>query len=155
MLSAEPIAQEVERLAEPLLSRQGYELVLVEYVPRSHVLRLFIDHPHGITLNDCTGVSRLVGDVLDAEGLSDRITSRYTLEVSSPGLDRPLVKPEHFQRFVGREVQLSVSPHQGRHKLRGKLTEANALGVTVVEDGQTHHFPYSTIERAKLVPEWS
>ncbi|MBI3178116.1 MAG: hypothetical protein HYZ27_00555, partial [Deltaproteobacteria bacterium] len=72
-----------------------------------------------------------------------------------PGLDRPLVNPEHFQRFVGREIQVSLRSTQGHHKLRGKLAQADASGVTLAADGQTQHFSYETIERAKLVPEWS
>ena len=76
----------------------------------SRILRLYIDRldSEGVTIDDCTTVSRLVSDSLDAEGFSDQIRGRYNLEVSSPGLDRPLVKPVHFQRFVGEVVKAAA-----------------------------------------------
>lgn len=139
---------------EPLLARQGYELVLLEYVPRNRVLRLFIDRPNGVTLDDCSGVSRLVGDMLDAEGHSDRIPGRYHLEVSSPGLDRPLVKPGHFQRFVGRKVKLATHvPLHGRRNYQGTLVAADELEVRMDIDGENHVIRYDQIANARLVPE--
>ncbi|RYF02494.1 MAG: ribosome maturation factor RimP [Deltaproteobacteria bacterium] len=112
------IARQVDEAARALLARDGYDLVLVEYVPQGHILRLYIDHADGITLEDCSRVSRLVGDVLDAESICDGpegISSQYTLEVSSPGLDRPLIRPEHYRRFVGETVHVTVdAPLEGR-----------------------------------------
>jgi ribosome maturation factor RimP len=142
------------------LAHDGYDLVLVEYIPQGHILRLYIDHAEGVTLEDCSRVSRLVGDVLDAEaGLEDAegISGRYTLEVSSPGLDRPLVRPEHYRRFVGEKVRLAlvtpVVPEGGR-KLSGVLADASDTGIDVDVDGQRHTVTYEQIERARLVPNF-
>ena len=84
--------------------------MLAEFFDDSRILRLYIDRldSEGVTIDDCTTVSRLVSDSLDAEGFSDQIRGRYNLEVSSPGLDRPLVKPVHFQRFVGEVVKAAA-----------------------------------------------
>ncbi|MBI5510283.1 MAG: ribosome maturation factor RimP [Deltaproteobacteria bacterium] len=139
-----------------MLERQGYELVLLELVPRSQVLRLFVDHPDGVTLDDCTGVSRVVSDMLDAEGYSDRFRGRFTLEVSSPGLDRPLVKPAHFQRFVGQKARLVTKlPQAGRRNFQGVLVAADAAEVRLEIDGQAFVLRYEQIANARLVPEFS
>ena len=105
----------LQALLEPLVESMGYELVLLEFSPHkgSAMVRLFIDAPGGITLGDCEKVSREVEGVLDVE---DPIPQNYRLEVSSPGLDRPLVKPAHFERFAGQlaKVQL-VAPLEILH----------------------------------------
>ena len=134
---SDSLVQAIERAILPVLARDGYELVLTEYSSKAKVLRLYIDKeagaevnadaPSGISLEDCQRVSRLVSDVMDAEGISDGIDGRFTLEVSSPGLDRPLVKPKDFQRFVGRQVQLSTREMlEGRRKFSGALTAASS-----------------------------
>lgn len=147
----------LEAVIVPVLQGDGYDLVLLEYAPRSKVLRLFIDHENGITLDDCSRVSRLVGDLLDAEGLVDGpqgIDGQYTLEVSSPGLDRPLVRPAHFQRFVGKQIQLATrQPEGGRRKFVAKLVAADDQEIQVEDEGKPSTIPYDTIERARLVPE--
>src|SRR5262245_33786016 len=114
------IPAQIETAITPVLVAQGYELVLLEMQPRSKVLRLFIDKPGGVSLDDCTKVSRLVSDVLDGEGISERIPGTFNLEVSSPGLDRPLVRPADFQRFVGKKVNVTTKlPVDGRRKFGG------------------------------------
>ena len=133
------------------------ELVLAEYVSGQGVLRLFIDKEGGVTLDDCATVSRLVGDLLDAEGLSDAIDGRYRLEVSSPGLDRPLVKPEHFQRFVGSRAKLTTKlPHDGRRRFEGEILEADAMSIRLRGEDEVGEwsFPYEMIEKARLIPEF-
>jgi ribosome maturation factor RimP len=148
------IAKVVEGAVEPVLGPQGYEIWLIEYVPRSRVLRMFIDHPAGVSLDDCTRVSRLISDLLDAEGYSDLIVDHYTLEVSSPGLDRRLVKPEHFRRFVGRVVQVRTrQPIDGRRRFCGELAEAGDTGIRIDIDGQPHGLDFHQIENARLVPD--
>jgi ribosome maturation factor RimP len=162
---SESLVQAIERAILPVLARDGYDLVLTEYVPRAKVLRLYIDKEagaevsadgaSGISLDDCQRVSRLVSDVMDAEGLSDGIDGRFTLEVSSPGLDRPLVKPKDFQRFVGRKVQLSTREMlEGRRKFSGALTAADESAVKLDVDGKPWTIAYDVIERARLVPEF-
>jgi ribosome maturation factor RimP len=150
-----PIVAEVERAIVPVLSRQGYELYFAEYVPRQKVLRLYIDSDKGVGIDDCQRVSRLVGDVMDAEGIADRIDGRFNLEVSSPGLDRLLVKPAHFQKYVSRRVQVATfDPIEGRRKFPGELKQASEHGIEVVVDGKAFSIAYGQIERARLVPEF-
>lgn len=150
------IAERVDQAVGPPLLCEGFEVVLVEFVPRSRILRLYIDHEAGVSVDDCGRVSLLVGDILDGEGLSDEIEGRYTLEVSSPGLDRPLVRPAHFQRFVGRRVRVTTHVAQGedgQRKLTGELAAADDQGIRVLIDGHPKDISYGTIARARLVPE--
>ncbi len=152
--SEHDIITQVETAVVPVLSAHGYELVLTEYVPRSRILRLFIDRQGGVSIDDCTRVSHLVSDVLDGEGLSDRISGSYNLEVSSPGLDRPLVKPADFQKYVGKKVNVQTRlPVDGRRKFGGELVFADADGVRIQIDGRPYALTYGQIERARLVPE--
>lgn len=144
----------VEQAVTPVLAGHGFELVLVEYIPRGAVLRLFIDRDGGVSIDDCARVSQIVGDLLDAEGISDRIPGRYHLEVSSPGLDRPLVKPRDYTRFVGQQVNVTTrEPLAGRRNFKGTLAAAADKQIQVVIDGVTHAISYDDIARAKLVPE--
>lgn len=160
---SDSLVQAIERAILPVLARDSYDVVLIEYVPRAKILRLYIDrqapdagtHDSGISLDDCQRVSRIVSDVMDAEGLSDGIDGRFTLEVSSPGLDRPLVKPKDFKRFVGRKVQLTTRDMvDGRRKFSGALTSADDSGVHLDVDGSPKALAYDVIERARLVPEF-
>jgi ribosome maturation factor RimP len=149
------IGARVEAAVTPLLEAHGYELVLLEYVPRSRVLRFFIDHERGVNLADCTQVSHLIGDLLDAEGFSDLLPARYRLEVSSPGLDRPLVRPAHFRRFVGREVQVRArEPIDGRRQFRGRLLSADETGISMDCEGRTCTVAYAAVASARLVPDF-
>ena len=148
------MATEVENAVTPLLESHGYELVLVEYVPGTRVLRLFIDHEKGISIDDCSTVSHRVSDLLDAEGLSDRFDERFTLEVSSPGLDRPLVKPRDFNRFIGQKANVQTTrPLDGRKKFRGELLAADDQGIQIDVDGAPRTIGYAEIDRARLIPE--
>ena len=155
-----PLEREIARAIEDLLRHEGYELVLLEYVPRGHVLRLYIDRDPegvtpGVTIDDCVQVSRVVGDVLDAEGWSDRIEGSYHLEVSSPGLDRPLTRRVDFERFAGREVKLRLNrPIAGRRKVRGRLGGLDGDALVVHVDGARTLVPFDAVERARLVPVW-
>jgi ribosome maturation factor RimP len=143
------------QLLEPLVESLGYELVLLEYSPHhgSALVRLFIDATGGVTLGDCERVSREVEGLLDVE---DPVPQNYRLEVSSPGLDRPLVKPAHFERFAGKlaRVQL-VAPRDGRRKFQGVLRGMRDERVVLeMPDGGTVEFAPREIERARLVPEY-
>src|ERR1700742_4345035 len=118
-------------LIVPVLGRMGYELVEVEYAAgRSQaVVRLFIDQPAGITVDDCERVSRETAALLDVE---DPIPTAYTLEVSSPGFDRVLRIPAHFARFTGERVFVELrAPRSGRRRYTGTLLASSDSGITV------------------------
>jgi ribosome maturation factor RimP len=146
------LREELIRLLEPAVGGLGYELVELEYAPAGPggVLRLYIDAPPGITVNDCERVSRRVSAILDAE---DPIPGHYTLEVSSPGLDRVLRTPAHFRRFAGNRIRLQLEePIEGRKRFTGTLLEAQDDGIAMEVDGVRHVFGYAQIHKARLVP---
>ncbi len=143
----------VLELLQPVVEGLGYEFVGAEYLAQGKhsVLRVYIDKPEvGVNVDDCAIVSRQAGSVLDVE---DPITGHYTLEVSSPGLDRPLFCPEHFERFAGQDVNLLLSaPVNGRRKLQG-LLQSFENGVAKVEfEGEIFEIAFENIEKARLVP---
>ncbi len=131
------IIQKVWDLAEPIALGQGLELVDVEFRRERSgwVLRVYIDRPGGVTLNDCVKMSETLGDILDAK---DFIHRRYNLEVSSPGLDRPLRKREDFERFAGDKVKITLKvPLQGRRNFTGYLRGLKGDKVLIeTEDGE-------------------
>ena len=144
---------EIVRLLEPSISALGFELVAVELVGSGddRILRVYIDHPDGITVDDCADVSRQVSAVLDVE---DPIPGAYVLEVSSPGLDRPLVKAADFERFRGSLVKLRTREAVlGRKNFTGMLSEASGDNVVVEVDGEPYEIEFANIEKARLVPD--
>ncbi|HEX7063015.1 MAG TPA: ribosome maturation factor RimP [Woeseiaceae bacterium] len=144
--------QELARLLEPTVERLGYELIDLELqvAGKDSVVRLFIDRAEGVGLADCEAVSRQVSALLDVE---DPLPGHYVLEVSSPGLDRKLTRPAHFQRFVGEDVRVRLRvPVDGRRNFRGRLTAADEQDIEVEVDGQVHHLAMAAIESARLVP---
>ena len=137
-------------LIEPVLIRSGYELVELEYAAgRSQaVVRIFIDQPAGITVEDCERVSRDVAALLDVD---DPIPTAYTLEVSSPGFDRVLRTPAHFERFVGSRVFVELKvPRAGRRRYTGTLQAVNGTGVELEVDKQKVEIPFGEIGKARL-----
>ena len=123
-------------------SEPKVEVLLVEGVAGS-TLRLFIDHPDGVTLALCERVSAQLGDFRD----------RYALEVSSPGQDRPLTKPQHFTRFLGRRARLRLrEPREGHRSLTGELVGASERDVTLAAPAGVVTIPYEQIARSNLVP---
>lgn len=144
------------QLLAPTVESMGYELVGVEYLAQGKhsTLRIFIDSPDGINLDDCSRVSHQVSGVLDVE---EPIHGQYNLEISSPGLDRPLFVPEHFQRFAGHQVKLRLRrPVDGRRKLVGVIDHVEGDQIYIKEsDVETlHALQMSDIEKANLVPEF-
>jgi ribosome maturation factor RimP len=140
----------LQNVIEPVLAGMGYELVDVQTSNGGRFLRLFIDKPRGITVDDCAAVSRQLARVLEVEGIDyDR------LEVSSPGLDRPLRRPGDFARFAGQraEIRMRTPDATGRRKFAGVLRGAEAGKVKVDVDGQTVALALDDLERAKLIPE--
>jgi ribosome maturation factor RimP len=149
------VQDRLQAMIEPLVESMGYELVLLEFSPHkgSAMVRLFIDAPAGITLGDCERVSREVEGLLDVE---DPIPQNYRLEVSSPGLDRPLVKPAHYERFAGSVVKVQlVAPKNGRRKFQGVLKGLKD-GLVVLDTAETGmvELRLDEIERARLVPDY-
>ncbi len=132
------------------MSGLGYELVDVQASNGGRMLRLFIDKPGGITLEDCAAVSRHLSRVLAVEGIDYE-----RLEVSSPGLDRPLRKGADFARFAGpkAEVRMRTPDATGRRRFVGVLRGAEQGRVSLELDGQTVALELSDVERARLVPE--
>jgi ribosome maturation factor RimP len=150
-----PLREKLIGLTEPLLAQLGYELVDLEYVPgRTHaVLRIFIDRSGGVGLDDCERVSREVSALLDVE---DPVPTGYTLEVSSPGLDRVLRTPAHFQRFVGERVRVELlQSRDGRRRYTGLLQALNGEGIELNVDGAMVAVSFAEIGRARLAPLWS
>ncbi len=144
--------EELARLLEPTIERLGYELSDLEanLGGRGGVVRIFIDHPDGISLDDCEKVSMAVSAMLDVE---DPLPGQYNLEVSSPGLDRKLTKSEHFLRFAGETVKVQMRfPIEGRKRFRGTLVSSDDENIVVEVDGESHSLPMATIDTARLVP---
>ena len=147
----EEIMTRLAELMEPYLLAQGVELVDLELTqPRRGraTLRLFVDRPGGITLDEITRVSRVVGELLDVH---DLISSSYTLEVSSPGLTRELKKPRDYERYTGRLVRLTTrSPWQGKQVHRGILKGLENEEVSLEEDQTLVRIPLGEIAKARL-----
>jgi ribosome maturation factor RimP len=144
---------ELAKLLEPAVERLGYELTDLEVWlgGKGGVIRVFIDKPEGIDLDDCEKVSLAVSALLDVE---DPVPGNYNLEVSSPGLDRKLTKVEHFQRFVGETVKVQMRfPIEGRRRFRGTLVSSDEENIVVEVDGESHSLPLKTIDTARLVPD--
>lgn len=145
-------AELVRELVEPLLVSSDLELVDVE-VERG-VLRLSLDRPGGIDLKAIAEISPVITAALDD---ADPISESYQLEISSPGLERPLRTPEHFARFLGSKVTVRTLPGvPGERRVTGTLSDADDLGIQVLADGVAEPRPilYSQIERARTVFEW-
>ena len=144
---------ELAKLLEPAVERLGYELTDLEVRlgGKGGVIRVFIDKPEGIDLDDCEKVSLAVSALLDVE---DPVPGNYNLEVSSPGLDRKLTKVAHFQRFVGETVKVQMRfPIEGRRRFRGTLVSSDEENIVVEVDGESHSLPLKTIDTARLVPD--
>jgi ribosome maturation factor RimP len=144
------VASAIEGILEPTLTGLGFELVDAQASNRGRFLRIFMDKPGGITLEDCAAVSRHLSRVLEVEGIDyDR------LEVSSPGLDRPLRKPADFARFAGQkvDVRMRLADATGRRRYIGLLRGIEGTTATVEVDGAPVALQLDGMDRARLVPE--
>lgn len=145
------VIEELEGILEPVLEHNGFELVDLEYKKEGGrwMLRVFIDGPHGISHEECSRVTRLLSPVLEEE---DIIPHSYILEVSSPGLDRPLKKEADFQRFRGKGVMITTfAPIENQRKFRGTLMGLQDDCVVVEnEQGDEIHIPMESIAKARL-----
>jgi ribosome maturation factor RimP len=154
----ESLQERISQIAEAVAEGQGIELVDAQLLGggKHRVLRLLIDKTGGVTHEDCQSVSHAVGEALDA---GDLIPGQgYTLEVSSPGVDRPLVKARDYERFIGQRVQVQVQPGaaiEKRKKFVGKLSAFDGQRVWLeVEPGAPLSFALADIEKANLKYEW-
>jgi ribosome maturation factor RimP len=151
VLQLEPLAKKVAELLEPHIERLGFELVMVEFRrgTRHSLLRLLVDKPGGgITLNDLERLSPILGDLLD---VYDPVDGRYTLEVSSPGINRPLAKLKDFEAYRGQRVRIRThQPRNGRKNFEGVLVEVRPDGVDLEEESnhQRHAFAFNEIQGA-------
>lgn len=162
--ATEHLVQALERLIDPICRAHGVELVDVRYLrePKGAVIRIVIDREvpgleigSGVSLEDCTGVSRDVSTSLDVhENLLP--SGAFRLEVSSPGLERPLVKLSDFERFAGREVKLRTqTPIRDRRRFRGKLVRVVEQSIELEQDGEVLLIPHEEIAQANLVYRFS
>ena len=147
------LEQKLTEIISAPVEALGYELVGIEFIRgRQSTLRIYIDSDDGITVDACADVSHQVSAVLDVE---DPITVAYNLEVSSPGLDRPMFTAEHYTRYVGEEVTLVLRmAMQNRRTWQGILKAVDGEMITVTVDGKDEVFALSNIQKANLVPHF-
>ncbi|MGQ4659146.1 ribosome maturation factor RimP [Lysobacter sp. F6437] len=167
-------AVEIARLLAPTVESLGVELLGIEYLPApgGALVRLYIDKPEGeqvdgvgdselagdslpvsVSIEDCEAVSREVSAQLDVE---DPISGNYTLEVSSPGIDRPLFTLAHFKRFAGETAKVTLKlPQEGRRRLTGTIATIDGEDITFLVDGAEFRVAFDNIDKARLVPDWA
>jgi len=144
--------QDLTALFEPVIQSMGYELVGVEFQGSTHhgTLRVYIDHENGIGVDDCSAISHQISAILDVE---EPIQQGYDLEVSSPGINRPLFKARDYEQFAGHSAKIKMAIAQGgRKNFKGLLqgvTEAGTVQITV--DNEAYELPISDIAKANLV----
>ena len=151
----EAVASKIEEVAQRVAQSEGLELVEVEVKGggNSRFVRIAIDKPEGVTHGDCELVSQQVGTILDVE---DLVPGHYTLEVSSPGLERKLLKPQDYERFQGRKARITLREAvDGRKNWEGTLAGfTGGAAIVEIEPGQTRQFPFEQIQKANLKFEW-
>ena len=146
--------EQLQAMLAPVVGALGYECWGIEFISqgRHSLLRVYIDHANGIQVDDCEKVSRQVSGVLDVE---DPISSEYTLEVSSPGMDRPLFTLEQFAKHAGEQVKIKLrSPFEGRRNFQGLLKGVEEQDVIVQADEHEYLLPVDSIEKANIIPRF-
>ncbi len=162
MSSADHIEKTLSELAEPICAARGLELVGVRYLAQkgSATGQVIIDKERddgldgsGVDVDDCAAVSRALSAYLDED--EDLIRGKYSLEVSSPGLERPLMKPEHFERFVGREARVKTAvPVEGQRNFKGIIRGFVDGSVILEEGGKEKRVPFENVVKANLIPRF-
>lgn len=153
-LSASTRQGKLQDMLEPVVTALGYSLWGLEVISsgRHSTLRIYIDSEDGILVDDCEKVSRQVSSVLDVE---DPIQGEYTLEVSSPGMDRPLYTLEQFAQYAGHEINVRLrAPYEGRRRYKGRLVGVEGDEVVMQVDDHQFLFPVETIDKANVVPHF-
>jgi ribosome maturation factor RimP len=149
------IRDRVFSLIEPMLEDIGYELVEVEYlsVQGRWVLRLYIDKEGGVTIDDCVNVSRDLGDIIDVKEIIDH---EYVLEVSSPGLNRPLRKEKDFINVIGKRIKLKmIRELNGQKNFTGNLKDYNNRTIYLETDGKIIELPFDDVEKSNLIYDFN
>ena len=146
--------EQLQALLAPVVEALGYECWGVEFISqgRHSVLRVYIDRPEGSLIDGGAGVSRQVSGILDVE---DPISGEYTLEVSSPGMDRPLFTLEQFAKHAGEQVKIRLrSPYEGRRNYQGILRGVEEQDVVVLVDDHEYLLPIDSIDKANIIPRF-
>ena len=145
--------EQLTALFAPVVEDLGFVLWGVEYIQgRGAVVRGFIDHEDGITVDNCAAVSHEISGVLDVE---DPISGEYNLEVSSPGMDRPIFELAQYADYIGEDVQLKLlAPVAGKRKLTAAIVAVDGETLVVELDGETLRIPYGQVDRARLQPRF-
>lgn len=146
--------EQLQALLAPVVEALGYQCWGVEFISQGKhsLLRVYIDHANGILIDDCEKVSRQISAVLDVE---DPISSEYTLEVSSPGMDRPLFTLEQFVAHVGEQVKIKLrSSFEGRRNFQGTLRGVEEQDVVVQVDDHEYLLPIEQIDKANIIPRF-
>ena len=146
--------EQLQAMLAPVVESLGYQCWGIEFISqgRHSLLRVYIDHANGILIEDCETVSRQVSAVLDVE---DPISSEYTLEVSSPGMDRPLFTLEQFAAHAGEQVKIKLrSPFDGRRNFQGLLRGVEEQDVVVLVDDHELLLPIDLIDKANIIPRF-
>lgn len=146
--------RELESLLAPTVAAMGLRVWGIEYLGQGKhsVLRIYIDRDEGVTIEDCESVSKQVSELLDVEGT---LTASYTLEVSSPGMDRLLFKPEQYAESIGETVDVRLNyPFEGRRRVVGALTGLENDEVVVQVEDSEYLIPLSNVQRARIVPRF-
>ncbi|PJI48763.1 MULTISPECIES: ribosome maturation factor RimP [Pseudomonas] len=146
--------EQLQALLAPVVEALGYECWGLEFISqgRHSLLRVYIDRPEGILIDDCEIVSRQVSGIMDVE---DPISGEYTLEVSSPGMDRPLFTLEQFARYVGEQVKIKLrTPFERRRNFQGILRGVEEQDVVVLVDDHEYLLPVDSIDKANIIPRF-
>ncbi|MCJ1883873.1 ribosome maturation factor RimP [Pseudomonas sp. NY15181] len=146
--------EQLQALLAPVVEALGYECWGLEFISqgRHSLLRVYIDRPEGILIDDCEIVSRQVSGILDVE---DPISGEYTLEVSSPGMDRPLFTLDQFARYVGEQVKIKLrTPFERRRNFQGILRGVEEQDVVVLVDDHEYLLPVDSIDKANIIPRF-
>ena len=152
-MNREEVLEKLERICTPVLDQLGLRLIEWEYTSEQGrwIIRLYIDREGGVKVADCERASHALEDLIDVEL---DLKQGYSLEVSSPGIDRPLRRPEDFSKFKGATIKLSTSrPLDGRSNYRGVIEDVTGDAVDMVVDGMRFRIPFNTLKKARLVEE--
>jgi len=148
--------EQINALLAPVVRDLGLELVGIEFSPGhgGSLLRVYVDVAgRPVTIDDCERASREISALLD---VNDPVAGRYTLEVSSPGLDRPLFTPDQFARFVGQAVKVNVNlPLDGRRRFHGTIREVDGDRITIEQDGEPVTIVHANVAKARLAPDYA
>lgn len=148
------LEQRLTELLDAPIVALGYELWGIEFIRagKHSTLRVYIDHANGISVDDCAEASHQVSALLDVE---DPITTEYYLEVSSPGMDRPLLKPEHFARYIGQVATVILRMAvNNRRKYKGTIKQVDGEMITLTIDGRDEILAFANIQQANLIPNF-